>query len=115
MLVLGKCAAQRAELAERAYLVLATSQKAAFAPYKAQLLKLLKMKREGVVGNIFPKPFLLGQGACGWCMWMVHVKDLLPAAVKKIKNFDKAALEELETLRSLNLGTPIYMAPEVCV
>ena len=65
MLVLGKCAAQRAELAERAYLVLATSQKAAFAPYKAQLLKLLKMKRKGVVGNIFPKPFLLGQGACG--------------------------------------------------
>ena len=46
---------------------------------------------------------------------MVHVKDLLPVAVKKIKNFDKAALEELETLRSLNLGTPIYMAPEVCV
>ena len=46
---------------------------------------------------------------------MVHVKDLLPAAVKKIKNFDKAALEELETLRSLNLGTPIYMAPEVCL
>ena len=110
MLVLGKCAAQRAELAERAYLVLATSQKAAFAPYKAQLLKLLKMKRKGVVGNIFPKPFLLGQGACG-----TVYKDLLPVAVKKIKNFDKAALEELETLRSLNLGTPIYMAPEVCV
>ena len=112
MLVLGQCAAQRAELAERAYLVLATSQKAAFAPYKAQLLKLLKMKRKGVVRNIFPKPFLLGQGAY---MWMVHVNDLLPAAVKKIKNFDKAALEELETLRSLNLGTPIYMAPEMCV
>ena len=46
---------------------------------------------------------------------MVHVKDLLPVAVKKIKNFNKAALEELETLRSLNLGTPIYMAPEMCV
>ena len=46
---------------------------------------------------------------------MVHLKDLLPVAMKKIKNFDKAALEELETLRSLNLGTPIFMAPEVCV
>ena len=111
MLVLGKCAAQRAELAERAYLVLATSQKAAFAPYKAQLLKLLKMKRKDVVRNIFSKAFPPVPG----CMWMVHVKDLVPVAVKKIKNFDKAALEELETLRSLNLATPIYMAPEVCV
>ena len=63
-----------------------------------------------MVENILPKPVDLGQGICGTVN-----KDLLPVAVKKIKIFDKAALEELETLRSLNLGTPIYMAPEVCV
>ena len=68
------------------------------------------MEKKTMIGNIMPKPVLLGQGACGTVL-----KDFLPVAVKKIKNFDKAALEELETLRSLNLGTPIYMAPEVCV
>ena len=53
---------------------------------------------------------LLGEGAFGKVF-----KETMTVAVKKIRNFDKAALEELETLRSLNLGTPIYMAPEVCV
>ena len=57
-----------------------------------------------------PHPVLFGQGASG----TLH-KDILPVAVKKIENFDRAALEELETLRSLNLGTPIHMAPEAYV
>ena len=57
-----------------------------------------------------PHPVLFGQGASG-----TLYKDILPVAVKKIVNFDRTALEELETLRSLNLRTPIYMAPEACV
>ena len=55
------------------------------------------MEKKTMIGNIMPKPVLLGQGACG-----TVYKDFLPVAVKKIEKFDRAALDELETLKRLN-------------
>ena len=54
------------------------------------------MEKKTMIGNIMPKPVLLGQGACGTVL-----KDFLPVAVKKIENFDRTALEEFDKVQFL--------------